>query len=311
MLTVTLSIGMVVSASAAVTNTSNTGGATSVITTGIRGINESGPIGDLANFKVTVNDGKSGTLSLDDLSDLEVTPGDVIKIPLYSNLFLNASGIAFGQGNVSLSALNNGGISVRSSFSKGAGAYTASLGGNKNGSYIMIEFNDDIYLTAQRFTSSIYLARNGSRKSSTKITITGVLQTPTQELSWGDDYADLSDGSAVYARTAVRNAELYLGDYCTVTRSLLKGVKYAGTATANDIDDKDALVINRHPAIQYVYKLKTVGLKAAGNIVTFDLDYRYYVYDTNGIYIGTSDKPLPYWTKYYLSTKKYDVIKVK
>lgn len=305
LLTVMLALGMAVSASASMTTTSNT------VTSGIKGINESSPISDLASFNVTVNDGKTSTLSLSDLADIEVAPGDVIKIPLTGNLFMDVNGKAFTQTNVSLSALSSGGISVKSSFSKGAGTYTASLGGNRNGSYIMIEFDSNIYLTPQRFTSSIYLAKNGARKTSTKITIIGVMQTPTRELSWGDDYADISNGSAVYAKTAVRNVELYLGDYCTITRSLLKGVKYAGTATASEIDDKDAAVLSKHPAIQYVYKLKTVGLKATGNIVTFDLDYRYYVYDVNGRYIGMSDKPLPYWTKYYLSTKKYDSIKVK
>lgn len=305
---------MAMSASAATvtTITSTTGPTTAtVVTTGIKGINESQTAYSLlANANITVNN-KSSNLTLNSLSELEVAPGDVIKIPLPGNLFLNANGTAFSEANVALSALNSANISVRTSFTRGADTYTAYLSGNRNGAYLTIEFASGYFLTAQRFTSNIYFAKSGARKASTKITVSGVMQTPTQELGWGDDYADLSDGSAIYTRSAVRNAELYLGDYCTITRSLLKGVSYAGTASANDITNADVTILTRHPAIEYIYKLRTIGLKTTGNIVTFDLSRKYYVYDTNGIYIGTSDKALPYWTKYYLSTKKYESIKVK
>lgn len=312
LLTVTLVIGMTVSSSAAVV-TSNTAPASSgVVTTGIKAINESRPISELmGNAKVTINDGKDGTISIDDLSELEIRPGDIIKIPLSGNVFLNATGTPFTQADVSRTALNSGSIGVKSVFSRGQGAYTASLGGNKNGSYIQIEFSNAIYLTPQRFTSYICLTKSGSRKMSTRINIIGEMQSKLQELKLGDDYADISDGSFVDAKASLRNVELYLGDYCTMTRNLIRGQKYAGTATVDDINDEDAKILDKYPEIEYLYKLKTVNLKASGNIVTFDLGRKYYVYNSNGAYIGMSNQALTYWTKYYLSNKKYDKIIVK
>lgn len=309
-LTVTLVIGMAVSSSAAV---SNTGPASSgVLTSGIKAINETKPISELlGNVNVTINDGKSGTIPIDDLSELEIEPGDVIKIPLSGSLFLDSSGKPFTQANVSLSALNSGTVGVRTVFTRGQGSYTASLGGNKNGSYIKIEFDDGIYLTPQKFSSYICLTKGGARKMTTRVNIIGELQTQAKELFMGDDYADISDGSFVTAKASIRNVELYLGDYCTITRNLVRGQSYAGTATADDINGQDVQVLDKYPAIQYVYKLKTVGLKTSGNIVTFDLDSKYYVYNANGAYIGTSNQALPYWTKYYLSDKKYDKLIIK
>lgn len=308
MLTVTLVIGMAVSAGASVTSTTSSG----VLTSGIKAINESNPIGDLlGTVKATINDGKGGTISLDDLSEFEARPGDVIKIPLSGNVFSNAGGTPFTQANVSLSALNSGAIGVKSVFSKGPSTYTASLGGNRNGSYIQIEFKEGVYLTPQKFTSYICLTKSGSRKMSTRINITGEMQSQSKELYLGDDYADISDGSFVAAKASIRSVELYLGEYCTITKNLVRGQNYAGTAVTDDITDQDAKILDKYPSIQYLYKLKTVNLKASGNIVTFDLDRKYYVYDSNGAYIGMSNQALPYWTKYYISDKKYDKLIVK
>lgn len=294
------------------TVTSNPTSPTTVVRTGIKGINESDDIGDLlSGVSITVND-DSSDLSFDDLSWIEIAPGDVIKIPLTGNLFLDSNGNPFPQNaNVSLSALSSGAISVRTSFSRGQGTYMASLVGNSSRSYIQLEFTEGVFLNAQKFNSSVYLARAGSRKASTKIVVAGEMQTVAQELYSGDDYADISDGSFVHANTMLRNVDLYLGDYCTITRTLARGATYAGIATVDDINGEDMLVLNKYPAIEYIYKLKTVGLKTTGNIVTFDLDRKYYVYDANGTYIGTSNMKLPYWTKYFLSDKKYEKLIIK
>lgn len=297
-LTVVLMAGMTMGAGAAVVP--------GVVTTGIKAVNESKAIDYLIEPVIVVNDVKDSKLTLDDLAYLEVVPGDVIKIPLSGPLFLDAKGAAFNQADVSFSALNSAGISVRSFISKGEGTYTVSLDGNKSGSYIKIEFAKGIYLTPQKFSSYITLTKGGSRKMSTRINISGQMQTYAKELNAGSDYADLSDGSFVQPTTFLRNVELYLGDYCSITRSLLRGTPYAGVATVDDINNQDLAVFKSYPGVQLIYKLKTVGLKTSGNIVTFDLDRKYHVYNSKGEYLGVSNQALPYWTRYYLSTKKYD-----
>lgn len=322
-LTLTLVLGMALSANAAtivitpggggpgpvLTNggTGRTGGG--VVTSGIRNINDSSAITDLIDANATLND--SDTLSFDDLTDLEVQPGDVIKIPLQGVLFKDSSGTPFDQFDVSLSALNSAGITVRGTFSQGQGVYNVSLGGNRNGSYIKIEFLSGHFFQAQRFSSYIFLYKNGSRKASTRIAIKGRLESVPQELYAGDDYVDLSDGSAAHVNTTLRNVEVYLGEGCSITRTLSKGQTYAGIATVDDINSNDLLVLSKYPNVEYIYKLETVGLKLPGNIVRFDLDRKYYVYNSNGTYIGTSDQALPYWTRYYMSSTKYPQLAIK
>lgn len=286
-----------------------TSGSGGVVTTGIKSINESSSIGDLMDANATLND--SDTLDWSDLSDLEVQPGDIIKIPLQGVLFKDSNGNPFSQSNVSLSALNSAGITVRATFSQGSGLYNVSLGGNKSSSYIKIEFLKGHTFQGQRFSSYIFLYKSGSRKASTRVAVRGKLETVPQELYSGDDYVDLSDGSAVHTNATLRNVEIYLGEGCTITRTLARGQTYAGIATVDDINSNDMYTLSKYPNIAYIYKLETIGLKVAGNIVTFDLDRKYYVYNSNGTYIGMSNQALPYWTKYYMSTTKYPQLSVK
>ena len=85
------------------------------------------------------------------------------------------------------------------------------------------------------------------------------------------------------------------------------GLTVGGTASNNSLTRSDERRFDEYD-LAYIYNLKTSGLKAPGNIVTFDLGSTYYAYNAKGEYIGTTRGALPYWTKYYLTTTKYDFI---
>lgn len=279
------------------------------IGSGIRGINEKEFATLIAKNKITLND--KTALSLSDLTDLEPNPGDVIKIYLTGNLFLDRSKNVIGKisDDVSKSALSAGGVDVRTTSTSGAGALTVTIDGNKSNSYIKIEFSKSPEYDKKKFTYSVYLTYNGARKSATRIGVKGTLAAEEVEVNSGDFYVDLSEGVVAKANANVRNVELYLGEYCTVFRTLTRGKTYRGLALT-DVLEKDEVLYEKYPYLEYIYRLQTVGLKAEGNIVKFDLEDTYYVYNTNGTYLGTSDKALTYWTKYYLTSKKYDKIEV-
>ncbi len=275
----------------------------------IKSINEDDYITNMANIPAILND--KTNLSLDDLNQLDVNPGDVIKIPMKGVYFLDKNGDSFANyGAVALSALEYANISVKSSSTQGQGLMTASIGGNSSNSYIKLEFKRTPAHTGQKFAYSIYLSKNGSRRAETRISVKGIVESEEKEVGFGDEYVDISDGTSVRATSTVRNIDIYIGEYCTVTRTLVKGGEYSGVAIA-DILNSDVPTLDAYPEIEYIYRLETVNLKATGNIVRFDLDGKYYVYNSFGNYIGTSDNALPYWTKYYMSAKKYPVLKVK
>lgn len=309
LLVATMIIAMTPGASAAVTAAAPT-----VITTGIKGIDEAQFINiineNAAAGLIAVNNDTKTIRSASDLASLEVVPGDIITIQLTADMFLNSSGKPFTtKAPVSLSALSLGNVEVRSTVSVGSGSAKISLAGNKNGAYIKIEFTKSPAADGQKFTYATYLSYKGTRKTGTRLPIKGVLEAERIEVDSTWDYVDISKGKVIKALTSVKGIEIYLGEDCTITRNLVKGREYSGTVTT-DILAKDEPLFTKYPDLEYIYKLQTVGLKVAGNIVTFDLDDNYYVYNTNGVYIGTTGKALPYWTTYYLSSKKYANIAV-
>lgn len=284
-----------------------------VLTSGIKGVNEAqfiSIVNQLAqNGKIELNGAKSGIRSVTNLAELELVPGDKITIPLTADMFLDSKGKAFASGPVSLSALSSGEITVRSTVTTGSGLVKISLEGNKSGSNIKIEFLKSPVADGKKFSYAAYLAHKGVRKSETRLPVKGVLEAARIEVNADSDYADISKGQTVKALSNVKSIDLYLGEDCTITRNLIKGREYSGTAST-DILVKDEILFTKYRDLEYIYKLQTVGLKVAGNIVTFDLDSNYYVYNTNGAYIGTTAKALPYWTTYYLTSKKYESIAV-
>lgn len=314
LLSVTMIMGMTLSAFASLTPAPGPASNPSVLTTGIKGINESKFI-DIINQNasrglISLNDGTSDIDSASDLTDLILSPGDIIKIELTADMFLDSNGNAFSnKAPVSLSALNSAQITVRSTTSTGSGLGKISLEGNKSGSRIKIEFSKNPAADGQKFSYGSYLSYRGARKSGTRLQIKGILENSRIEVDSSMDYVDISKGLTIKAKTGVRNLEIYLGEYCTINRTLVKGREYSGIAIT-DILAKDESLFMKYPNLEYIYRLETVGLKANGNIVTFDLEENYYVYNTNGTYIGRSNNALPYWTKYYITSKKYDSIAV-
>lgn len=290
------------------------GASAKTVSSGVRGINESGFSVQLAENvkfgKIMLNDKTKLTLS--DLADFEPNPGDVIKIYMTANLFIDKDKKVLGSylDDVTVSALRIGDIDVRTTASSGEGVATVTLDGNKTNSYIKIEFSKNPAYSGSKFSYNLYLSYKGARKAASRIQVKGRMAVNQIDVGADDYYVDLSEGATAKATASVRGVELYLGEYCSVTRNLTRGKTYSGIAIT-DILTQDESLFEKYPYLEQIYRLQTVGLKTSGNIVRFDLEDKYYVYNTNGVYIGTSDKELPYWTKYYLCLKKYDKLVLK
>lgn len=300
LLAVTMAVGMTLGVSAA-----NTGP--------IKGIDEANYVANIgANVSaITLNDDSKVFSSLNGLADLDVSPGDVIKIPLTGDLFIDANKNPWGgKGTaVPVSTLRNADVAVRTSSTAGSDTAVITLEGSKTSSYIKIAFVKDPAAIGKKFAFSVYLSYKGTRKTETRISVKGRLEESVIEVDSDWDYVDISKGATIKAMTSVKNIDIYLGEYCTIRRNLVKGKTYTGSVTT-DILSKDEALFTKYKDLDYIYRLQTVGLKVEGNIVHLDLDSVYYVYNTNGTYIGTTKNPLPYWTKYYLTSKKYDSLVV-
>jgi hypothetical protein len=205
---------------------------------------------------------------------------------------------------ISLAALTAGNINLRNTIDRGGNLSAISLGGGAGGSYISIRFSENINHIGGRFEYSIFLSRGTAREGATLIRITGQIEAEIIEISENDIQVDTSDGSGVLALEAVRRIEFNLGSEVTITRNLVRGRTYYGRAH-DELRTRDFELIDRYDGVSRVIRLETSGLKTPGNIVRFDLDQTYYVYNTFGLYLGRSIDALPWWSTYYLSTVRY------
>lgn|GEM_PF-2894440 len=269
---------------------------------GIANINDVFP--DILEEVSITLDGEN--ISADDLTDLEVSSGSVLRIYLTPFMFMQDDNTT-AYGNLDdalpLSALHRAGITVHKARSHPSSSIAqASLDGNSRHSYIEINFTDRPAHHAQKFSFTIYLSQNGTR-SSAEFDVAGEIHLHDAEVDYSDSYSDtynnyidISDGKTIKATTNVRGVNLYLGDGCYILENLVRNQRYTGIASNNSLTRSDERLFDEYD-LAYVYNLKTSGVKAPGNIVTFDLGSTYYAYNAKGEYIGTTRGALPYWTK--------------
>ncbi len=279
-----------------------------VVTGGVDGINERGFAEALKTAVANggVMHGEKVIKDLAELSELEVRPGDVLTINISADMLVNEDGDPLGLPGdaVSESALEDGRIQARQTVSRGEGIAATSLEGTRNGSNIRVQFSKSLAYLNESFSYSVYLAHNSSRKSATRINLGGKVRTDVDRVEEGDEFEDISDGDGVKADDNIRNFEFYLGKGVTITRNLSRGRTYYGVAS-NEPREGDEALYAEYRELADIYRLETVNLKTDGNIVSFDLDDTFYIYNTYGVYLGQSDEDLPYWTTYYLCFEKY------
>ncbi len=284
-----------------------------VITGGVDGINERGFAEALktaaSNGGVMLGEKKISDLK--ELSELSVRPGEVLTINISADMLLNDDGDPLGlpADAVSISALEDGRIQARQVVSRGEGIAVTSLDGTRTASSVKIEFSKSLAYLNESFSYSVYLAHNSSRKSATRINISGKIKTDVKSVSGGDEFEDTSGGNGVKAADNIRNFEFYLGNGVSITRNLSRGRTYYGVAS-NEPREEDEALYAEYRQLGDIYRLETVNLKTDGNIVRFDLDDTFYIYNTYGVYLGQSDEDLPYWTTYYLCFEKYPSLAV-
>lgn len=175
------------------------------------------------------------------------------------------------------------------------------------GAYVRVRFVEDFVSTSDKdFDFKLYLTYKNSRKTGTELQITGNIENEKQYISEDDDYFYLGDGVVAEAEDYIKKIEFDLGNGVSIISKAFDGKKYYGI-TKLDITAADDEIVSKYPEIDTIYTLKTINLKGSGNIVKFDIDDKYYVYNSEGKYVGLSTEMLPYSDKYYMATKKIDM----
>lgn len=180
----------------------------------------------------------------------------------------------------------------------------------KGAAYIELEFiNPWVSTSSKDFDYNIILRADKSEVD-TLDRIVGTFRNTAQDVVDGDDYVFFPDGRVVTAQDSVRKLTAELDYGIEITARMLEDKRYYGWADMN-VSSADEDVIAQYPTIEIVYNLKTIGLNFAGDVVKFTHDDGMFAYaqDADGglVYLGSTNKALPYQTKYFLSTTELDL----
>lgn len=255
--------------------------------------------------------GYSGTHTTDtiDLGEIRAD-GLEVRFQLYSEMFNAANGVTPPAAGTKLTAsdIRSSKIVVRSQIKGGSKTVSNISIENKTGS-VIVEFVDEWVSTKEQdFEVFVYLTIDGKRNDEYGAYIIGTMANPEIEIYSDYEYVDLSNGYVAAAQEFVPRIEVDLGNGVSIFTKFFKDKKYYGIATREQ-DENALTVIAQHPDIDNVVTLKTVGLNSTGDVVRLDTDYSdYYVYDANLNYLGQSNEPLPYSTKYYLANKTLNIV---
>lgn len=274
----------------------------------INGIDPLASLGENANgiwSHVTKN---GQPLTADEtMSSLRINANDELTFEFDSNFFTWENGKPDPQVSVTSTMIRNGRISVRMLSGRNSNiidSYKIKYDGAR--AYVSIKFIERFVSTKEKdFDFEIGLAYNGNVNRDTIATISGTIENAYIYVYNDYDYVDLSYGDIAYAEDSVRNIEAYLGQGITIHTRMLGGKKYYGTVSIEP-DTGDLRRMYEYPEIDIAYTLNTVGLNSNGKIVKIDIPGRYYVYNRNLEYLGTTNERLPYSTKYYIASKELD-----
>ena len=175
--------------------------------------------------------------------------------------------------------------------------------------YIEIEFVDPFVSTSSKdFELTAYLRANKSQ-TGIEYVMSGTFANLNQTVDEGDDYVYGVDYRVITANANIKKIEVELDYGLTITTRMVDGRRYYGHVST-DPTTADEAIMDKYPTIEEVYNLKTIGLNPTGDVVRFDDDSMFaYTLDANGdlVYLGKTAAALPYFTKYFLSTKALDL----
>lgn len=192
-------------------------------------------------------------------------------------------------------------LTVRASNSKVVDSVTV----NSSKGRIEIKFKDELVSVKEMdFDFDVTLSIDGRRQSDYAMNFTGTFANEVVEVGKDEETADLSDGVVLDPQDYIKKIDLDLGNDVHVIKSLSKGSKVYGTTTYTP-DSRADEVMAKYKDIENVVMLKTVGLRASGNIVK--IGGNYHIYDESLKYVGKSGELLPFSNRYYLAVKKLDI----
>lgn len=240
----------------------------------------------------------------------DIVPGQRVKdyIDLPVNAFTWKNGDpANAGGRLDKRQINDAKLAVKATVASGSKAVEDMTVDKTNGRVEIRYRQEFISVEPLDFEFTVYLSLNGKRYSDDGLTITGTLANEVESLWANSDYVDLADGRVALAEEGVPKIQVDVGNGVSFFTKLTKGKKYYGI-TSLEPDDTDLSVFREYPDVDHVLNVKTINLKANGDIVRLAADYEgYYVYNSAMEYLGQANQMLPYSTKYYLANKKLDV----
>lgn len=245
-------------------------------------------------------------------SDYDVGPKTVWDFPLTADMFEWSDGVAGAvKGVVTTAQLTAANIEIKSSsrdMSMIKSIAFVNKASSLNTACLRIQFLDEyVGVDEKDFKISLYLTLKKTRIPTTELILEGVFANPLAPVPDADaDYVYIGDGRVLKPKAYMKKVDVDLGSGILIQSRLYADKKYYGTAK-EDITSADERILSKFPSIDSIYTLKTVGLKANGNIVKFDFDGNFYVYGLDGKYLGRSNDLVAYSDRYYLSTKSIDM----
>lgn len=177
---------------------------------------------------------------------------------------------------------------------------------NNTVSYVRVRMIENFVSTKdQDFNYEVQLRKDKDNHGDAEV-VSGTFANASQKVSENDDYVYLGNKPVVEADDYVKSIEVELENGVSIFTKMFEGKKYYGKVT-QDVKAEDDEIVSQYPAIDTIYYLSTIGLNSAGNTVKIDVDDKYYVYNANMEYIGTTSEKLPYSTKYYLATEELEI----
>ena len=265
-----------------------------------------------ATNKIT---GVNSPFASDDYTDLSIGPGKVIEIPLTADIFDWSEDAGGSDEAVSINQLNTGKITLKVTNDANSkkivdkvefkAKASSATGGDKT-AHVRIEFVEEYTSTKElEFEFTVYLARGSNRVKDSAVTFAGTFKNTVLIVDDDEeDYLDISGGQVIETENYIKSIDLHLGEGLYVNTKLYEGREYYGKAVKG-VKEDDYKVVDAYPEIDTIYTLTTVNLSSGK--VYFDLDDKFYVYDEDGKYVGTTEDQLKYSNKFYLASTKINL----
>lgn len=251
----------------------------------------------------------------DDQTGITIQPGQVLEFPLTADMFSWEDGTGEKKEPVSKTKLNSAKVAPKVSYTLNKSKNYVekidistkgfSVTDNEKTAYVRVTFSDSIGASDEvDFSFVVYLTYNNNRIKDSAVEFEGTISPETILVSADEPYVDISDGEVAEAEEYIRSIDLHIGEGIIIRTKMMQDKKYSGKAESV-VSEEDSEVLDTYPEIDTVYTLR--GTNISSGKVIFEMDDKYYVYDADGKYAGTTNDELKYSNKFYLATEKIDL----